>query len=248
MKRDKEWFASWFDSPYYHVLYGDRDSKEAEYFLSNLIARFDPSPGARIIDLACGSGRHSIYLNSLGFNVTGIDLSEHSIGIARCFENSKLEFRVGDLRQLQLDVHYDIALNLFTSFGYFDDLDAEELVLKQIKSILKPGAFLLIDFFNANRVIRELIPNEVKERAGVRFEIKKQYLENKIVKTICFQDQGEDYIYEEKVLAICLDEFRELFQKTGFRLVDTFGNYDLSPFHSEDSERLILLAQNPYVG
>jgi SAM-dependent methyltransferase len=247
MDTKKEWFADWFDSPYYHILYGNRDMQEAEYFLKNLIARFDPKPDEKIIDLACGKGRHSIYLNSLGFDVTGVDLSEHSILSAKPFENEKLHFEVSDLRWLQLTNKFDIALNLFTSFAYFDDLETDELVLNEISNILNPNGYLLIDFFNASKVISSLVQHEIKEKEGIKFEIEKKIVNNKIVKSICFSDNNNHYQFQEKVQALTLANFEELFAKTGFQIIEVFGSYDLSAFNPISSDRLILIAQKSNV-
>ncbi|MEN8885269.1 MAG: methyltransferase domain-containing protein, partial [Winogradskyella sp.] len=78
-KSKKQWFASWFDTPYYHILYKDRDYSEAQVFMDNLTNYLNIPNGGKILDLACGKGRHSVYLNKLGYNVTGVDLSEKSI-------------------------------------------------------------------------------------------------------------------------------------------------------------------------
>ena len=79
-KEHQMWFQSWFNTPYYHILYQNRDYKEAELFIKNLVRYLNlDALDDSILDLACGQGRHSIFLNSLGFRVTGIDLSEKSI-------------------------------------------------------------------------------------------------------------------------------------------------------------------------
>ena len=108
----KEWFETWFDSPYYHILYKDRDDKEAELFLDKLIAFLSPVPDSRILDVACGKGRHSIYLNKKGYKVTGYDLSEESISYDKQFENDRLEFYLHDGCFIS-------ALN-FSVFDYFN--------------------------------------------------------------------------------------------------------------------------------
>ncbi len=248
MEKEKEWFAEWFDSPYYHILYQKRDMDEAEFFLKNLVALFKPNPQLKIIDLACGKGRHSIFLNSLGFDVTGVDLSHQSIMAAKAFENENLHFEVQDLRNLQMHSQYDIALNLFTSFGYFDSLETDMLVLKQIASILKPSGFLLIDFFNAGKVLDSLVQTETKNICNIKFEIFKEVKEGQIIKNIQFSDGGEKHFYQEKVQALSRADFETILYQAGFIWVESFGNYKLDPFDAVKSDRLIILAKKKDVG
>jgi SAM-dependent methyltransferase len=114
-----EWFGTWFDSDYYHLLYKDRDYTEAENFVEKLAIHLKPNTADLILDLACGKGRHSIHLNALGFDVEGSDYSTNSIKYAKQFENKRLKFYEHDMR-LSFPRKYDFILNLFTSFGYFD--------------------------------------------------------------------------------------------------------------------------------
>lgn len=243
MEKKTEWFADWFDSPYYHILYGHRDYKEAEFFLRNLINFYQPMPHAKIIDLACGKGRHSIFLNSLGFDVTGVDLSSQSIQSAKQFENETLSFEVGDLRYLSLTEKFQYALNLFTSFGYFEDFETDVQVLKNIHSILEDKGIFLIDFFNAHKVIHHLVRTETVEKQGILFEISREVVNGKIRKTIVFEHEGKRHQYLESVQALSLTDFEELFSKSGFKMLNFFGNYKLEPYHQEQSDRLILIGQ-----
>src|SRR5690606_8758177 len=116
---EHEWFKDWFNSPYYHLLYNHRDENEAIFFLDNLIAKLQPKPDARILDLACGRGRHAVYLRTKGFDVTGVDLSPENIRLAATTAGERLHFYVHDMRYLLLSNYFDLVLNLFTSFGYF---------------------------------------------------------------------------------------------------------------------------------
>ena len=97
-----EWFESWFDSPFYHILYKDRDDKEAKLFLDNLINHLHPGQGAKILDVACGKGRHSLYLNRKGFTVCGFDLSKESILHNKKNETKTLTFTAVSYTHLTL--------------------------------------------------------------------------------------------------------------------------------------------------
>jgi len=120
---NKEWFASWFDSPYYHKLYDHRDYSEAELFISNLITYLAPPKSSRALDLACGKGRHSAQLAKNGLKVTGVDLSQESIDHAISLNIDNTSFYTHDMRKPFRINYYNYIFNLFTSFGYFDALD-----------------------------------------------------------------------------------------------------------------------------
>ena len=117
----KDWFSEWFDSRYYHILYKNRDQQEAERFLKNLSKLELFKKNSKIIDIACGKGRHSLFLSELGYDVTGVDLSKNSIKHAKQFEKENLKFDVADMRETYKNNSFDISLNLFTSFGYFNN-------------------------------------------------------------------------------------------------------------------------------
>jgi len=117
LHKENDWFVSWFDSPYYHVLYKNRDDSEAQQFMTRLTDYINLESGDTILDVACGKGRHAMFLASLGFQVTGMDLSNNSIEFASQFENENLQFLKHDMRK-PLDLQYDAVFNLFTSFGY----------------------------------------------------------------------------------------------------------------------------------
>jgi SAM-dependent methyltransferase len=243
MKHKKEWFSEWFNSPYYHILYQNRDEKEAEYFLRNVVQKLDFAAHHRIVDLACGKGRHAIYLNSLGYDVTGVDLACQSIENAKQYANDRLHFEVQDLRSLSVKNTYDIALNLFTSFGYFSSLEEDELVVKNVYSILKSKGIFLIDFMNAECVIKNLVERESKTINNIQFHISKWVENGFIHKRIEVVDDANRFEFTEKVQALHLHNFEEILSKQHFTITDTFGNYALDAFKKGVSDRLIIVAQ-----
>ncbi|RZS90427.1 SAM-dependent methyltransferase [Aquimarina brevivitae] len=234
------WYTSWFDTPYYHTLYKDRNHVEAKLFMDNLTQYLNLSPGEKILDLACGKGRHSIYLNSLGFNVTGVDLSENSIAYASQFENDSLQFKVHDMCKPFND-SFTAVFNLFTSFGYFDKDDDNLKTIKAIKTDLSEYGVGVIDFMNVNYVIDNLVAEETKTVDGITFDIKRYTKDNYIYKNISFEADGEQFNFTERVRAFSLADFMDLFEKAGVYLFDTFGNYSLGKFDITTSPRLILL-------
>jgi cyclopropane fatty-acyl-phospholipid synthase-like methyltransferase len=238
--KSENWFASWFDSPYYHILYKERNFREAQLFMDNLTHYLNMDEGSKVLDLACGKGRHSIYLNQLGYNVLGVDLSENSIDIAKKNTNETLHFQVHDMRN-PFEEKYDAILNLFTSFGYFENEEDNLKTLIAIKESLSEYGFGVIDFMNVNQVIANLVENETKIVDEIEFKIKRYFHDGYIFKEIDFEDKGCAYHFTEKVQAFTLADFQELMDKAGIFLLDTFGDYKLKKFHKNDSERLIMI-------
>ncbi len=238
----KEWFESWFDTHYYHVLYRNRDHSEAEVFIKNLFKELAIQQGVKVLDLACGKGRHSIFVNSLGFDTTGVDLSTKSIAEAKINESETLRFFEHDMRKPLPNLEFGLVLNLFTSFGYFDCNEDNLAVFDSIHNYLGSNGLLVIDFMNSVKEVKNLIPNAVKEEEGISFHISKKFENGYILKQINFKDGEKEYKFNEKVQALTLENFLDFFEKTNFVVKSVYGNYHLEPY-SEESERLILIAQ-----
>ena len=241
MIKDKStWYASWFDTPFYHILYKDRDHTEAETFMHNLTNYLNIPEGGKILDLACGKGRHAVYLNSIGYDVTGVDLSENSIGFAKQFENESLHFEVHDMCK-PYNEQFDAVFNLFTSFGYFDKDEDNLNTIKAIKADLNEFGFGVIDFMNTDYVLNNLVPEETKTVDGTTFHLKRYKENGYIVKDIAFTHEGDNYHYQERVRAFSLEDFEALFEKAGVYLLDIFGDYKLRKFDKMESSRLIMI-------
>lgn len=240
LKEKNTWYASWFDTPYYHILYKDRDHEEAQLFIDNLNQYLNIAEDAKVLDLACGRGRHSIYLNKLGHNVIGADLSANSINYAKQYENENLKFVVHDMREPFVE-KFDAILNLFTSFGYFPDEKDNLITLKAIQESLNEYGLAVLDFMNVEKVIKNLVPTEVKTVEGIDFHITRKYEDGFIIKNIKFEDNGESFDFTERVRALTLDDFEKMMDEAGIFLLDTFGNYKLQKFHKEESDRLIMI-------
>ena len=167
-------YKSWFDTPFYHILYKNRDYKEAEMFTRKLM-RFIKLPlKSKILDLACGKGRHSINLNKMGYDVTGVDNSIESIKKANEYNSQTLKFKVHDIRK-PLGQKFDLIVNLFTSFAYFDDFNDNLKTLESIKSSLNEEGLVVIDFLNIKYVKNNLITENIEEIDGIKFYIKRFY-------------------------------------------------------------------------
>ena len=238
-----DWFKNWFDSFYYHKLYRHRNTAEAQEFIDNVLNYLNPKPDSRILDLACGKGRHSIYLNEKGYDVVGVDLSQNSIDEANKSANNTLHFYQMDMRALECTKPYNLVMNLFTSFGYFNSKTDNIKVLQGVHDILEPNGILVIDFLNASKVIRNLVPEEIQKVDKITFTINRFIEDQTVVKTIKVRDGNERYSFQERVSMFELADFEKMFAETGFTLKAHFGNYQLEKFDADSSDRLILVAQ-----
>jgi SAM-dependent methyltransferase len=239
----KEWFASWFDSPYYHTLYKSHDETDARRALDGLLMALNLAPGSRVLDLACGKGRHALYLAEHGFDVTGLDISEASITFARHFERDGLNFYQHDMRLPFRSNYFDAVVNFFTSFGYFESDQDHLITLKNVALNLKPGAKFLLDYFNSAYVRANLVRSDQKEVDGISFHLKKLVRGPFVFKTVEFKTGGRHFVFRERVRLFTRDEFEALFQQAGLQLLETYGSYNLEPFDPVNSKRLILIAR-----
>jgi 2-polyprenyl-3-methyl-5-hydroxy-6-metoxy-1,4-benzoquinol methylase len=238
-----EWFETWFDSPYYHVLYASRTTEEAAFFLNNLSQKLSFQHDWLFCDLCCGKGRHSISLNAMGFKVVGLDLSPNSIKTAKLSENASLHFYEHDIRNTFKKASFDVVLNLFTSFGYFESNAENQACLVKTAASIKPGGLLILDYMNSRGAIETFQTSYVKTVAGIDFNISK-YIENGyIYKNISFDDQGRAYNFTERVKLIFLEDFQSFFAAAGLKLELTFGNYALDPYVQTQSNRLIMVCR-----
>jgi len=241
--KTKEWFASWFDTTFYHILYQERDDKEAKGFIINLLNHLKLPKKSYVLDLACGKGRHSRTLNELGMNVLGVDLSEKSIAYAKKFENDSLHFRVQDMREPFEEEVFDCIFNLFTSFGYFDQEEDNQKVLNGISLMIKPGGLFVLDYLNTTTAIRDLVPDEQKMIENVHFDIHRSFDGRFIRKNITVKCLDKNYQFEEKVRGFTLVEIEKMLSKSNLKPIEYFGNFNLDTFDPEQSTRLILVCK-----
>jgi SAM-dependent methyltransferase len=240
MKKDC-WFKDWFDSKYYHLLYNKRDDKEADFFITNLCSYLHLQPGARVWDLACGKGRHTMAFARKGFNATGTDLARNSIMQANENKEANTEFYVHDMRKSFRVNYFDCVVNLFTSIGYFENYRDNFQVFRNVHTSLKPGGFFVVDFFNSNKVRKAIKPGYVEQRGDITFRISKHIENNVIHKKINFEDKSATYEFEETVTLLEKQDFEKFAEASGFAFSQVFGNYSLEPFDEETSDRLILI-------
>ncbi len=241
------WYDGWFGSDAYTLVYDHRDEDEAERLVDFVDRELAPAPDAHILDVGCGRGRHARAFARRGYDVTGIDLSEQSIADAReraAADGLDVTFAPGDMRDAYCEGCADGVVNLFTTFGYFDDDAENQRALQAMATALRPGGWLLQDFLNAPQVRTTLTPESTHTEKGVTIHQERWIADGRINKKITLTQNGTTETFHESVRLFTLDDFRTLYAAVGLDLVATYGDYDGAPY-AETSPRLLLHARRP---
>ena len=243
----RPWFKEWFNSPYYHLLYAYRDEKEAAAFIDGLLERLHPRPGCRMVDIACGRGRHSRYLAEKGFDVTGIDLSPESIAFAKQFEGDRLHFFQHDMRLPFWIRYFDFAFNFFTSFGYFNTRREHDNAIRTMAQSLTPKGTLVIDYLNSRYWENHLQHKMEKEQDGVLFHVTKWMDETHFYKKIEVEDERleQPLLFHERVAKFSVGDFTEMLGDQGLQVKEVFGDYQFSAYKTNESPRMVIIAEKP---
>lgn len=240
-----EWYRDWFGEEYL-ALYPHRDQEEARDAVE-LVLRSLGRPGGRILDLACGAGRHLTEFAEHDLDAVGLDLSATLLAKARSLRSDQRLVR-GDMRWLPFaNGTFQLVANFFTSFGYFADPVDDRRVLGEIRRVLARDGRFALDFLNAERVRSGLVERDERELDGLSV-IQERRLEegsDVVVKKIQIldpSDPGPPTVFQERVRLYSHDELVELLRSVGLQPGDRFGDYSGSPFE-DSSPRLIILGQ-----
>ncbi len=238
------WFETWFDTSYYHELYQHRDEEEARVFIATMVMYLELRAGERILDLACGKGRHSRELQKHGLEVVGIDLSKNSIEEAKIYESEEMVFDIHDMRKsLTKFGKFDAIFNIFTSFGYFNSREEDVKSLKNVAKALVAGGQFVQDYINAAAVLHTLPEKGEKEVGALRFSWNKYVNNGYIIKDIEVNDAGEIKKFQERVKIYSIEELKDIHKEAGLKVVAEFGAYELDPYEAETSPRIILVSE-----
>ncbi len=239
-----EWFRDWFGEAYLS-LYPHRDEEEAAagVALFREASGLDPGSGptARILDLACGAGRHLIRLREAGFDAVGMDLSRALLAQAALRPETRGRLVRGDMRALPFaDAAFAGLVNFFTSFGYFLSSDEDVGVVREIRRVLRPGAPFLMDYLNAPRVLEALEPETTTVLNGRRVRQIRWVEGDQVFKRIEIPDgEGGTEVFHERVRLYTPEALETLLSTHGLRPERRFGGYHGERFGS-GSPRLIL--------
>ncbi|OWA33440.1 SAM-dependent methyltransferase [Saccharibacillus sp. O16] len=241
------WYEESFGEDYLRV-YSYRDEQGAAHEVHEMISWLKLPPGAKVLDLCCGMGRHSLSLAEKGYKVTGMDLSEVLLEEAKKEEGAEaVNWVQGDMRELPFaDGEFDAVVNLFTSFGYFKQDKEHVRVLEEIQRVLRPGGRYIIDFMNSLHVERHLKPCTEREEEGLKIEERRKIEDGYVKKHITIipegQEASEPREYDERVKLYTLEELTQLLTEARLEIDEVRGDYDEKRYEA-DSPRMIFVGK-----
>lgn len=237
--QEADWFEECFGEDYLRI-YQHRDESEAERAIDLIATHLPRGEVQAVLDLACGAGRHSKPLCERWWTV-GLDLSTALLRVARR-EPPEAPYVRADMRILPFaDESFDLVVNLFTSFGYFEDDREHARVLARVRDAMKPGGTFVIDFLNASQVRRNLVAYDERVENGITIEQNRVISpDNRFVeKTIRLRERAREYV--ERVRLLSAGDLERMLEAAGFEVVHCFGDYTGTGW-SEISPRTILFA------
>lgn len=244
-----EWYERSFGEDYL-LVYKHRDVQGAKREVHTMISWLGLSEGAKILDLCCGMGRHSMALVEAGYDVTGVDLSDVLLREARKNDPDGLvTWLKGDMRQLPLEGGFDAVVNLFSSFGYFEQ-DAEHIkVLKEIRRVLKPGGKFIIDFLNPSYTMNHLVPRSERVDEGQHITEERSIQDGYVKKHITISNiengsSDEPRYYLERIKLYNREDFSEMLKQSGLQLEHVYGGYGDISYDSATSPRMIMVGSS----
>jgi len=235
-----EWFEEWFGEDYLR-LYPHRNDRDAERAVGLLTRELPWQTGWRVLDVACGAGRHLAALERAGARAFGFDLSRVLLQRARLEVHRPLVR--ADMRLLPFRPRsMDLVVNLFTSFGYFAEDEEHADALGQMLSVARPGGWFVIDFLNAEQVRSELVPEEVQQFGDLEVRIERRVSpDDRFVRKTMHLPDGRRF--EERVRLLGPNDLAGMIAGHGASVTASFGDYAGAPLGA--GPRTILLARIP---
>ncbi|MBP1683081.1 MAG: SAM-dependent methyltransferase [Ignavibacteriaceae bacterium] len=239
------WYKEWFNSEYYLKVYSHRNQTEAER-LVELIAKFwNLKANSSVLDMACGAGRHALIFAKFGYKVTAVDLSQRLISEAKKNaeqENIEIEFVLSDILDFEISKKFDLAVNLFTSIGYFEKDNENFAVIKKANDLLNHGGYFVLDYFNKDFLLKNLIPTTILSENGLKITQNRSIEGARVVKKITIDNSGSSEEFYESVRVYSYDEISKYVEDAGFNIVKQYGDYFGNNYEVESSPRLIIFA------
>ncbi|WP_041082376.1 class I SAM-dependent methyltransferase [Thermotoga profunda] len=199
-----------------------------------------------VLDLCCGPGRHTYELAKLGFSVTAVDASEFLLNKAKefCSEFTNVRFVHADMRDFVESNHFDLVINMFTSFGYFKDHEDNLKVLRNIRKSLKSGGKLLMEMSSKEIILKNYRDSIISER-NQKMLIEKHSFEPGMARMIndwIVLENGRYKIHRLEHYVYSAQELRMMLQMCGFENIVVYGSLDGDPYDL-NAKRLVVVAE-----
>jgi len=240
------WYKDWFNSENYLKLYKHRDNSEAERLVGLIEKYVNLNAQSAVLDMACGAGRHAIAFAKKGFKVTAVDLSERLLEAAKknaITAGVSIDFTLSDILKFETDLKFDLAVNLFTSIGYFEDDEENFAVIKKANSLIKDGGYFVLDYFNKNFLLKNLVPTSIISKNGLKITQNRSISGNRVVKKIIIEKDGSIEEFYESVRLYSHEEIDSFMNRAGFNIIKEMGDFYGNAYEEETSPRLILFAK-----
>ncbi len=240
----KEWYKDWFNSPLYLKVYNHRSSEDAEKLLSLILSFIKPKKNVKILDSACGAGRHALFLAEKGFNTFGFDLSKTLLLEASRkarIQKLNIKYLLTDIRTACFKTKFDIILNIFTSFGYFETDEENFRFFRNAKSFFADMGYIVIDYLNPEFLKNNLVSDSTKNVDGILVKEHRYFENNRINKKITITSGVQVYRFEESVALYDFSALKKEFEKLNYKIEKLWGSYDGGEFDKKKSERIIMV-------
>jgi SAM-dependent methyltransferase len=248
---DTPWYTTFFGEDYLRVYVPYLTPERTRAEVMGILRLLNLPGGARILDLACGYGRHSIPLAAVGYQVTGLDLSDAQLRRARVTaQDAAVDVRwlQGDMRALPFASEFDAVINIFTAFGYLESTEQDIEVLRQVQKALVPGGAFLLETASRDSLVRHYVPADIGHLADGTLVLQEQQFDLRsgrlAVRLALVAPDGKRQEYRQSIRIYTLTELDALLANAGLQLQACYGDLDGSALDLT-SRRLVLLARKP---
>lgn len=247
---DPRWYETFFEADWLELAV-DHDEELTKAEVDFLVARLGLGPGARVLDLACGHGRHAVELAERGLRVTGADISEHVLAIAReraARRGVQVDLVRLDMRELEADGEFDAVCNFASAFGYYPSEEEDLEVLRRVARALVPGGGLLIETMNGQWLLRNFDPRARRTLANGTVVVEQRHFDPATSRSSATwtltRPDGTRSEMRHSMRIYTGPELCGMLGEAGLDVDGMWGGVDGSP-HATDRRRLVLRARKP---
>jgi 2-polyprenyl-3-methyl-5-hydroxy-6-metoxy-1,4-benzoquinol methylase len=246
----REWFEDWFNHPLYLKVYSHRDDSEANLCVETIlrITGFDHAQEqVSVLDIACGAGRHAFAFARRGLHVTANDLSRFLLGTAEneaIKEELPITFSGCDMRAINLDRQFDLVVQLFSSFGYFETDAEDRTVVRNVKTMLSQDGWYVLDLLNPSWLRRHFVPRTEKTAGELSIIEERTLSSDRVVKRIDIRDaDGHELSFTESMRLFSPERISGLLESEGLEVIRIAGDYRGSDFDEAVSPRMVIFSR-----